>query len=308
MNAIIFFCDGCAMQLKSLRIFDAVCSTGSFGAAAQRLHTVQSNVTAHIKKLEEELQVQLMERSSGPVRLTPAGHTLLPHAQRMLQTHDETCALFAGDAPPAGSLRIGAMESTAALRLPSVLAQVYQGHPHIDLQLRTGPTAALLDDLVRGALDCAFVAGQPPNPRWWAQPVFQEELVLVGPTPMQALPAPALLLHTPFLAFRQGCSYRQRIELLLASQGITSTRIMELGTLDAILGCVAAGMGFALMPLALMETQQSRFGTHCLRLPEPLRSQIGVVDTWLVAPEQQGWSPQLRALVDKLQPMALTAV
>ncbi|MEG0538011.1 MAG: LysR family transcriptional regulator [Comamonas sp.] len=294
------------MQLKSLRIFDAVCSTGSFGAAAQRLHTVQSNVTAHIKKLEEELKVQLMERSNGPVRLTPAGHTLLPQAQRLLQTHDDTCALFAGEVPPAGSLRIGAMESTAALRLPSVLAKVYQAHPHIDLQLRTGPTAALLDDLVRGALDCAFVAGQPPNPRWWAQPVFQEELVLVGPTPMQTLPAPEVLLHTPFLAFRQGCSYRQRIELLLASQGITSTRIMELGTLDAILGCVAAGMGFALMPLALMQTQQSRFGTHCVRLPEPLRSQIGVVDTWLVAPEQQGWSPQLRALVDKLAPLRVS--
>lgn len=298
------------MQIKSLRIFEAVCSTGSFGAAAQRLHTVQSNVTAHIKKLEEELQVQLMERSSGPVRLTPAGHTLLPHAQCVLQSHDAACALFAGDAPPAGRLRIGAMESTAALRLPSVLAKVYQAYPQIDLQLRTGPTAALLEDLVRGALDCALVAGQPPQPRWWAQAVFQEELVLVGPTPLQGLPPPEVLLHTPFLAFRQGCSYRQRIELLLASQGITSARIMELGTLDAILGCVAAGMGFALMPQALMHTQQARFAIHWVRLPEPLRSQIGVVDTWLVAPEPQGWSPQLHALAQQLQarPPAAVAV
>ncbi len=90
------------MQIKSLRIFDAVASTGSFGAAAQRLHTVQSNVTAHIQKLEDELQVQLIERSSSPVHLTPAGHTLLPHAQRLLQTHDQACALFAGSAPPTG--------------------------------------------------------------------------------------------------------------------------------------------------------------------------------------------------------------
>jgi DNA-binding transcriptional LysR family regulator len=296
------------MQLKSLRIFEAVCSTGSFGAAAQRLHTVQSNVTAHIKKLEEELQVQLMERSSGPVRLTPAGQTLLPHAQQMLHTHDATCALFAGALPPRGGLRIGAMESTAALRLPGVLAKVYQAYPQIDLQLRTGPTAVLLDDLARGALDCAFVAGQPPHPRWWVQPVFQEELVLVGPVPMQGLPSPDVLLQTPFLAFRQGCSYRQRIELLLASQGITSARIMELGTLDAILGCVAAGMGYALMPQALMQTQQARFGIHCLRLPETLRSQIGIVDTWLVAPEQHGWSPQLKALVAQLEATPASAV
>lgn len=305
MKIHIFFCDESAMQLKSLRIFDAVYSCGSFGAAAQRLHTVQSNVTAHIKKLEEELAVQLIERSSGPLYLTPAGHTLLPHAQRLLHLHDATCALFTGQAPATGSLRIGAMESTAALRLPTVLSQVYQDYPHIDLQLRTGPTAALLDDLTRGLLDCAFVAGQPPNPRWWAQPVFQEELVLVGPAPLQALPSPEVLLRTPFLAFRQGCSYRQRIELLLASQGITATRIMEMGTLDAILGCVAAGMGFALMPQALMHSQQARFGVHCLTLPEPLRSRIGVVDTWLVAPPQTGWSPQLKALAEKLVVPAL---
>ena len=293
------------MQLKSLRIFDAVCSTGSFGAAAQRLHTVQSNVTAHIKKLEDELGVQLMERSSTPVRLTPAGHTLLPHAQRLLQTHDATCALFAGDAPPAGGLRIGAMESTAALRLPSVLAQLYQAHPQIDLQLRTGPSGWLLEELQRGTLDCTLVAGQPPHPRWWGQAVFQEELVLVSCTPLQQLPSPEVLLSTPFLAFRQSCSYRQRIELLLASQGITGARIMEMGSLDAILGCVAAGMGFALMPLALMRSQQSRFGVHTLVLPEPLRSQIALVDTWLVAPEREGWSPQLHALADLLMAPAL---
>lgn len=291
------------MQIKSLRIFEAVASTGSFGAAAQRLHTVQSNVTAHIKKLEDELQVQLMDRSSAPVHLTPAGHTLLPYAQRLLQTHDDACALFAAEVLPAGTLRIGAMESTAALRLPPVLAQVYQAHPHIDLQLRTGPTAELLDELVHGRLDCAFVAGQPPHPRWWARQVFQEELVLVGPEPMRKLPAPETLLHTPFLAFRQGCSYRQRIELLLASQGITSTRIMEMGTLDAILGCVAAGMGLALMPRALMQTQQTRFAIHWVRLPPPLRAQIGMVDTWLVAPETAGWSPQLHALVGQLLPL-----
>lgn len=288
------------MQLKSLRMFEAVYNSGSFGAAAQRMHTVQSNVTAHIKKLEDELQVQLIERSSTPVRLTPAGHTLLPYAQRLLQTHDATCALFAGETPPAGGLRIGAMESTAALRLPPVLAQLYQAHPQIDLQLRTGPSGWLLEELQRGAVDCALVAGQPPQPRWWAQPVFQEELVLVSPSALQALPAPEVLLRTPFLAFRQSCSYRQRIELLLASQGITGARIMEMGSLDAILGCVAAGMGLALMPLALMQTQQARFAVHTLVLPEPLRSQIAIVDTWLVAPDAAGWSPQLHALADLL--------
>ena len=62
------------MQLKSLRMFEAVCDSGSFGAAAQQLHTVQSNVTAHIKKLEEEVGAQLLSRAN-PVFPTPAGRT-----------------------------------------------------------------------------------------------------------------------------------------------------------------------------------------------------------------------------------------
>lgn len=288
------------MQLKSLRIFDAVAATGSFGTAAQRLHTVQSNVTAHIKKLEDELGAVLLDRSCNPVCLTPAGRTLWPHAQQLLQAHDDTCALFSGHSAPTGSLRIGTMESTAALRLPAVLAQLYQRHPQLDLQLRTGPTAALLEALQQGQLDCAFVAGQPPQPRWWGQRVFQEELVLVSPQPLSELPEAAALLRMPFLAFRQGCSYRQRIELLLASQGVSAARIMEMGSLDAILGCVPAGMGLALMPLALVQTQQARFGVHCLRLPGRLRQQIGMVDTWMVAPDPAGWSPALRALVQQL--------
>ena len=79
------------MQLKSLRMFEAVCESGSFGAAAQQLHTVQSNVTAHIKKLEDETGVQLLARA-GPVHPTPAGRALRAHAQRMLREHDQALA------------------------------------------------------------------------------------------------------------------------------------------------------------------------------------------------------------------------
>ncbi|HYR26269.1 MAG TPA: LysR family transcriptional regulator [Aquabacterium sp.] len=288
------------MQLKSLSMFEAVCATGSFGAAAQQLHTVQSNVTAHIKKLEDELGAQLLERSA-PVHPTSAGQALRPYAQRMLQLHAEASALFTPHSPPAGSLRIGAMETTAALRLPPVLAQLHQQHPLIDLQLRTGPTATLLEALAHGELDCALVAGHPPQPRWHAHEVFVEELVLVGAQPLKRLPSAEVLLHTPFLAFRQGCSYRQRVELLLASQGITAARIMEMGTLDAILGCVAAGMGHALLPEAVVQAQQHRFGVHWMRLPGPLRADIARVGTCFVAGPAHTWSPALRACATLLK-------
>ena len=287
------------MQLKSLRMFDAVCLSGSFGAAAQQLHTVQSNVTAHIKKLEDEVGAQLLMRAN-PVFPTPAGRTLLQYAQQMLHAHDQALAqlqsrqLDAGQAK--GRLRIGSMETTAALRLPTLLTQLRKQHPGIDLELDAQPTAALLTELTAGRIDCAFVNGAAPQPELHSWPVFREELVLVSGQPFTRFPTAEEFCASVFLAFRQGCSYRQRIELLMASQGVAAVRIMELGMLDTILGCVAAGMGYALLSRALVEAQQQRFAVHCMDLPQ----ELAWVDTYFVTGGTAGWSPALFAFAKVL--------
>ncbi|MDR0200713.1 MAG: LysR family transcriptional regulator [Delftia acidovorans] len=286
------------MQLKSLRMFLAVCDSSSFGAAAQQLHTVQSNVTAHVKKLEDEAGVQLLERSA-PVHATPAGRLLERYARRMLADHDEALALLQGSARAAGALRIGSMETTAALRLPPLLARLHQAQPGLDLELRTATTAELLADLLAGRLDCAFVSGMPPQSRLQGWRVFEEELVLVTAFALPRFPDAAQLSAMPFLAFRQGCSYRQRIELLLAARGVAA-RIMEMGSLDAILGCVAAGMGYGLLPRSVVQAQQHRFGVHITALPGALAQEVARVETWFVVPARQGWSPALHACVEVL--------
>lgn len=291
------------MQLKSLRMLEAVCDTGSFVAAAQRLHTVQSNVTAHIQKLEDEVGAQLLVRAS-PVFPSPAGRTLLQAARQMLQLHDQVLAQLQSSAeaagPATGVLRIGAMETTAALRLPPLLALLRQQHPLVDLELDAQPTAALLAALQAGHIDCAFVNGTAPQNGLLSWPVFREELVLVSGQPLVGFPTADQLGNAVFLAFRQGCSYRQRIELLMAARGVPAVRIMELGMLDTILGCVAAGMGYALLPRALVEAQQPRFGVHWCALP-PQQAAMGVVDTCFVTGPQASWSPAVRALVKLLQ-------
>ena len=109
------------MLIRSLEIFRAVVDTGSFSAAAERLHTVQSNVTAHIKKLETELDARLLERRT-PVVPTPAGRQLLSYARRIVALHDDAVARFHPQAEPAGELRLGSMETTAAVHLPGLLS------------------------------------------------------------------------------------------------------------------------------------------------------------------------------------------
>ncbi|WP_051303129.1 LysR family transcriptional regulator [Comamonas composti] len=287
------------MQLRSLRIFEAVCESRSFGAAAQSLHTVQSNVTAHIKKLEDEIGSLLLERTS-PVYPTSAGQTLRHYARQMLQAHDQALAqLQAPRLAPGqvvGKLRIGSMETTAALRLPYLLTRLRARQPGLDLELSAQPTAVLLAELRAGNIDCAFINGTAPDPHLRSWKVFREELVLVSSQPLPGLPTAEEFSASVFLAFKQGCSYRQRIELLMASRGVSAVRIMELGMLDTILGCVAAGMGYALLSRALVEAQQQRFAVHCTSLPQDL----AWVDTCFVAGSAPGWSPALRAFAELL--------
>nr|WP_284046986.1 LysR substrate-binding domain-containing protein [Halomonas llamarensis] len=114
---------------------------------------------------------------------------------------------------------------------------------------------------------------------------------------MPTMPTTEELLASAFLAFRQGCSYRQRIELLLASYGVNAVRIFEFGTLDAMLGCVSAGMGYAMLPLATVKAHQHRFGIHYLELSKP----ISDVDTYFVTTDPDTWTPALARFVDTLR-------
>ncbi|KAA5603953.1 LysR family transcriptional regulator [Roseospira marina] len=283
------------MHLQSLRLLLAVDDTGSFSAAATRLNTVQSNVTAHIKKLEAELGVRLVDRK-GTVRLTSAGRALADDAERLLTIHDAAVARFRGRPADSGRLRIGAMETTLALRLPPVLAAFHAAHPGVDIALQTGPTADLVADLLEGRLDGAFICDAVPGAALYQVPAFRETLVLVSRDRLTALPPAHQLLTTAFLVFRQGCGYRHRTERLLASLGVTAVRMFEFGTLDGILGCVAAGMGYAVLPRAVVEAHRLRFDIQTLPLPPD----IGVVDTLFAAPEPGTWSPALTAFAGAL--------
>lgn len=276
-------------QIKSLQAFVAAVDTGSFMAAAEKLHTVQSNISAHIKKLEQELDASLLNRQKG-VQLTAAGRQLLTHARLLLQQHQQLQTLFDGsNSSSAGSLLLGSMETTLAVRLPEVLAEFCQLMPSVDVQITAAPSADLMRALESGRIDAAFVAGRQPGDHWLQRPVFEETLVLISSQPMDQLPSATELSKKRFLAFRQGCTYRHKIELLLSHQGAYAPAVIELGSIDAILGCVAAGMGFALLPRSLVE-QQGRFRLHCLELP----AELGKMTTYLITPPEQEWSHPLR--------------
>ncbi|UWN50446.1 HTH-type transcriptional regulator YofA [Alcanivorax sp. ALC70] len=175
------------MLIRSLEIFRAVVDTGSFSAAAERLHTVQSNVTAHVKKLETELDARLLERRN-PVVATPAGRQLLAYARRIVELHDDALSRFRPGGEPLGELRLGSMETTAAVHLPRLLTDFSRRWPQLGVHLHTGTTGELIEEVRGGRLDAAFVVAEDAGDDLALRPVFRERLVLVSGRPWRASP------------------------------------------------------------------------------------------------------------------------
>src|SRR5438874_6185244 len=243
------------MELTDLVTFSAVARSGGITRAADELNPVQSNVTQRIKALEAEIGTALFERHSRGMTLTGAGRRLLPYAERMAALAREAVLAARDDGEPKGPLAIGSMETTAAVRLPSLLAEFHRRFPAVQLTLRTAPTADLVAAVLDGALDGAFVAGPIDHAELTAITAFREELVLVTArrwTSLAGLRAGTPESGPTALVFRTGCTYRQRLEQVFAEFGWPSAARFELGTLDGMVGCVAADMGVTMLPRAVV--------------------------------------------------------
>jgi DNA-binding transcriptional LysR family regulator len=289
------------MDLGALKIFIAVAEAGSISQAARRLDYVQSNVTARIQHLEDELGTLLFYRKKRGMALTPAGRTLLPYATRLLHLATEARRAVQDSECGQGSLTIGAMETTAAVRLPSILAQYHQTFPDVELALQTGPSEDLIARVLDYRLDGAFVGGAVMHPDIEQEPVFDEELVFVTAQNVAALDA---LPQRTMLVFRQGCTYRLRLEQLLRETGIAPLKIMEFGTVEAILGCVAAGMGVTLFPRSLLAHSPYR---DMLRL-HPAPARLAHMSTMFIRRRDTLYTRALEAFVELVRQSAACVV
>lgn len=256
------------MEMRQLKIFCAVAEHGSFTAAADKVHTVQSNVTMRVKELETELNQQLFIRQKSGVVLTSAGQTFLGYARRILQLTDESRTALLDTGTPSGLLRLGSMETTAAIRLPQVLAKYRKRHPGVQLSLMTGTTAELIKAIETHRLDGAFVGGFHQNTALTQEQVFEEELALLSGNGFASLDA--LIDQVPqqtVLVFRTGCFYRSTLDHWFYQAGLVPNQIMEMGTLDGILSCVASGMGITLLPRSIAEQSGLRKSIRCHTVP-----------------------------------------
>lgn len=242
------------METDQLRTFTAVAHTGSFTAAARELGYVQSTVTGHVQALERRLGVRLLDRLPAGAVLTVAGARLLALATQLLDVEARlTVEVPEQQGRPAGTVRLLAPESLCAYRLPAMVARLRAGAPEIQLTLAPAGTVAVIEAIRAGACE----AGLLLEPTMAAadlslEPLGTEELALLtGPDfgwDADALTWRQLSEHDALL-LEDGCSYSDEVARGLLAAGQPDSRRIHFGSVEAVKRCVAAGLGWTVLPI-----------------------------------------------------------
>lgn len=258
------------IDLESLDIFRAVVQEGGVIRAAAKLNRVQSNVTTRIKQLEERLGTRLFRRQGRSLVLSPEGELLLSYAQRLFRIADEAeHELKSGK--PMGVFRVGSLESTAGSRLAPILSKFHKLYPGVVVELVTGTTGALIERVGRFEIEAAFVSEPFTAPGLEAMKVFEEELVLITSRDMPGVSRASQLAGHTLIAFMNGCSYRKRMEEWLGASAVMPARTLEFASYQAMIACVAAGTGYALVPKSLLGSLRSGGEVKQHELPARIR-------------------------------------
>lgn len=254
------------MDLAALEIFKTVVEQGGINKAAARLHRVPSNVTTRVRQLEDELGTKLFLREGRRLTISAEGKVLLAYAHQLLRLSSEARAALR-NGKPRGVLRIGALESTAAARLPPILSKYHLLYPDVQLELATGTSGALVSRVNARELEAAFVA-EPFNATGLdCREVFEEEIVLITPRTHRRVRVPRDLGNLTVIAFANGCSYRRRLESWLGAGKVHPDRVMEFQSYHAIVACVAAGSGIAVIPKSVLGMTSAGRQVNVVSLP-----------------------------------------
>lgn len=239
------------MDLRQLNALLAVEDHGSFSAAARALHTVQSNVSAHIARLERELGVVLVDRASG--QLTEEGRVVAGRSRRI---HNELDAIASDVASlhddVAGSVRLGVIGTTARWLVPPLMESMARRHPRVTPVVVDATTSSLLPQLESGGLDLAVVNLPVNEPELAVEVLFREDTILLAPTGHPLAHSPVVsfadLEGEPLLLEPQGTKFRDVLDAQAAQLGFALTPKAEVDGMRLLASLAYQGFGATLVP------------------------------------------------------------
>jgi DNA-binding transcriptional LysR family regulator len=291
------------VELRQLATFVAVAEEGGFTRAADRLHVVQSAVSAGIRNLEKELGVMLFDRSTHTVKLTDAGRALLPEARATL-----AAAQAARDAVDEargglrGTVMLGTMQAQGmrAIDLAGVLAAFRAEHPAVEVQIRHGGGSSEMAGEVRdGRLDLAFVALPGDGPAGLELiPLAREPIMLAVPAGHPLANRPdvelAMLRDETLVDFPAGWGIRMAVDRSFAAAGITRTITYEVNDTATMIDFIRNGLAVGLLPPSLPKT------TGDIALV-PIRDHPPQFQTAIAIPANRLLSAATRAMLETIK-------
>jgi DNA-binding transcriptional LysR family regulator len=241
------------VDIRQLTTFRLLAQSLSFTRTAATLNYVQSNVSAQIHTLEEELGVRLFDRLGRRVALTEAGRRLLGYTDQILDLVDEARNALAATEELEATLLVSAPESICAYRLPLALRELRSRYPYLRVIFRPYPVAELRRRVNEGELDVAFLLEERfSSSTLLAHTLKKEPVCLIvspdHPLAERASVGPADLRVHHLLLTERGCSYRARFEQRLSEADVYPASTLEFASIEAIKQCVMVGMGVAVLP------------------------------------------------------------
>jgi DNA-binding transcriptional LysR family regulator len=248
------------MEVRQLQIFCTLAAELNFTRTAELVHTVQSNVTAQIKALEEELGTPLFDRLGRRVLITEAGRRFQPFAERALEAMERGLSAVQTGSAPSGPLRIGAPESVLTYRLPQVLHAYRKRFPHVELMFKPYSDMSICAMLESGQFDMAIsMSDAEPAANIKSMKLRTERVFLLSdashPLASQRSVKPEDLHGQMMLLTEAGCGYREKLDRVLAMRNVRPGNVTEFSSVEAIKQCVIAGMGLALLPAIVVSRE-----------------------------------------------------
>ncbi|MCX8562368.1 LysR substrate-binding domain-containing protein [Mycolicibacterium mucogenicum] len=283
------------MELRQFEYFVAVAEEANFTRAAERIHVAQPAVSAQIARLERELGEPLFDRARREVRLTAAGHAVLPHARAALAAAaDARTAVAELSDLVRGSVTIGTV-TAHDVDMPSLLARFHEAHPHVDITLGTANSDALIEAIRTGQLDAAIVSVGAELPAGLAAVVVTDQPIVAAvalddPWHTRRSARLAELAGRAVIVLPVGTGIRHQFDRACADVGVDVHVAFEASTPHALADLAARGLGVAVLPQAMV---RSRADLHLIKLTPALRGRL--VFAWRAGGPM---SPAARELVN----------
>ena len=239
------------MDLRQLGALVAVADHRSFSAAARALHTVQSNISTHVARLERELGVTLVDRATG--KLTPEGEIVVSRARRVeVELEALVADVAAVNSEVEGVARIGVIGTTARWLVPPLLEAMADQYPRVRVVVVDATTTSLLPQLHTGQLDLAVLALPIRDPDVDAEPLFEEELIVIAPSdhPLAAEERVTLdqLAQHDLLLEPPGTAFRDDLDTQAKDAGVTLSTKAEVDGMRLVASLAFEGYGAAVLP------------------------------------------------------------